>query len=327
MNIGQFIASTGWGGAEKAFVELTNALSETDEVKVLALRGSLLIKRLNPNIEVITLPKTSRFNLYLYWYLLRFIQNNELDIIHTHAAKASTVVCNLSRFVNLKQIATKHNSRPNKVFNQVDHVIAVSQQVAETIQGGATVIHNGITPKKITHNINKSDVFTILAVGRLDPIKGFADLIKQAATLLDFEFQLQIVGEGPELIKLRSLKAQTGLSSIKLLGFREDVPELMSAADLVVINSVTEGLSLVLIESLFYGNVLISTPVSGSKEILPSRFLFERGRLAEKIKDVYENYAIYQEAFDTVKKRYQDQFIIKTIARAHIEYYRQLLSI
>ena len=326
MKIGQFIASTGWGGAEKAFVELANALSEIDTVQAITLRGIQLLAKLAPRVAVVTLPDTSRLDPRLYWHLLRFIRTNKLHIIHTHAAKASAITRHIAGFFDVKQVATKHNSRRNKVFDKIDNVIAVSQQVAETIAGDATVIYNGITPRKPCPRLYDTDLFTLLAIGRLDPIKDFAGLIRAVAQL-DFPFRLQIAGAGPEFSRLCFLRDRLGLNNVELLGFREDIPELMSTADLLVINSLTEVLSFVLTESLFYGNVLISTPISGSMEILPAELLFEHGSLAERIQKIHDNYVTYQKLFARVKEKHAAKFLIKNTAQAHRNYYQRLLAV
>lgn len=322
MNIGQFIASTGWGGAEKAFVNLANGLAASDSVQVIALEGSPLIGRLRADIDVARLPNMSRHNPYIYWALLNILRQRKPDIIHTHAGKASAMVRKLTKFINAKQIATKHNSRKNKLFIKLPHVIAVSQQAKQAAGRHAKIIYNGIIPKPI--NSQPSHVFTLLAIGRLDPIKGFDRLIKAVAQL-DFPFRLQIAGSGPEYAHLLSLAKNSHLNRIDLLGHREDIPELMAAADLIIINSATEGFSLVLMEALFYGRILISTKVGGSVEILSGSLLFESEQLAAKIRQVHTDYKHYQALFTAIKKQYSNQFRIETTIAAHKDYYQQIL--
>ena len=87
---------------------------------------------------------------------------------------------------------------------------------------------------------------------------------------------LQFVGNGPEKEKIASLIQKYNLNGKAiLLGFKENIPEIMNSSDLIVISSHSEGFSLTMVEALFYAPLLISTKVSGATEILDDAFLIE----------------------------------------------------
>ena len=221
-------------------------------------------------------------------------------------------------------VATKHNPRKGRIFEKVRHVTAVSNTVAKTVKQGATVIYNGIVPVAISPDGNRNDPFRILAIGRLDPIKGFDRLIAQAAGL-EINFRLEIIGDGPQREMLQNQIDRAGLNNkVELPGFCDNIPERMSHADLVVISSHSEGFPIVLIESLFYANLLVSTPVGGSTEILDPSLLAGQDRLSEKITDVAGNYKSYRDCFLAVQDVNRNLFMIEAVAKSYVEFYRSV---
>lgn len=52
MKVLQFIASKGWGGAEKSFEELCNGLSQNIQIEVLLFKENEIEKKLDPNIKI-----------------------------------------------------------------------------------------------------------------------------------------------------------------------------------------------------------------------------------------------------------------------------------
>ncbi|WP_192813937.1 glycosyltransferase [Halomonas smyrnensis] len=105
---------------------------------------------------------------------------------------------------------------------------------------------------------------TILQVGRLMPVKNQAWSLKIAAAMRKFgtDFQMFLVGAGPDQQALESQIARMGLTkNVKLLGLREDIAELMAAADVMLMPSLHEGFPLVLVESQAAGlpSVISST--------------------------------------------------------------------
>lgn len=326
MKVVQFLASKGWGGLENVFVSLCNELSKTVEIDVIVFQGSVFIDKFDKNVRIHTLfSNPSRFNPLLYKELYTLIQKLEPDLVHTHGAKTTQIFYYLNRFLDVPHIATKHNSRKGKIFNRLQNVIAVSKGVKDSINhDNVKVIYNGVNPVEV-YRQNKDNLFTLLVVGRLDKIKGLDILIKECAKL-DFAYRLQIVGEGEERKNLEHLISGLGLEEkISLLGFRKDIPQLMKNADIVVMSSHSEGFSVVMVESLFYANLFISTKVSGTNEVLDERFLFDGFNFSQKLNDVYLNYATYKEQFATLTEEIRDRFILSRISDEHLSLYQNIL--
>lgn len=321
MKIIQFIASRGYGGAEKVFVDLCNELEKKTDIslEVLLLKNNKISKYLNKNIKIYYLSDYSRYNLRLYLSVFKIVKNK---IIHTHGIKATKIIYIISLFNKLNFVATKHNTRKGSIFNKIKNVTAVSKSVSRTIKNSnkINIIYNGIrleNTKKIFH----SNKFSILCIGRLDKVKGFDILIENIRNL-NIEYKLFIVGEGKEEENLKKLIIKYNLESkVELLGFRNDIPNLIDSSDLVLISSISEGFSLVAIESLFYSKVLISTKVGICKEILNTEFLINNFDFVTILTNVYNNYEYYSSEFSKIKIQNKNRFLLEYIIEEYINIY------
>jgi glycosyltransferase involved in cell wall biosynthesis len=125
-----------------------------------------------------------------------------------------------------------------------------------------------------------ADDFVILQVARLDPLKDHATAVRMMGHVARRlpGARLVLVGEGPEEGKIRRMVRERSLDAhVLLLGLRTDVPRLLSAADVVLLTSVSEGIPLTLIEGMAAALPAVSTNVGGVREVVEDR---ETGLLA-----------------------------------------------
>lgn len=171
----------------------------------------------------------------------------------------------------------------------VHHHVCVSRGVADFVKSKlklkshqVSVITNGVDinqevakQNSIRQELGLSETTRIiLAVGRLHPQKGFAELIevfKAVANEID-DTHLLIVGDGPEKPKLESRLQRSNLESkVTLTGFRTDVPELMSEAEIYVLSSRWEGMPNVLLQAMLWELPIVATDVEGVSELIQDR--------------------------------------------------------
>jgi glycosyltransferase involved in cell wall biosynthesis len=328
MKILQFIASKGYMGAERSFVELCNELGRTERVYAMVFEKCGFSEKLDGNVEQIHLrSNSSRYNPMLFAEIYRHIGILKPDVIHVHSGKATQIMYHLSLITGKRFdfIATKRNLRREKIFDKVPHVAAISRAVYDQVENVSKyLIYNGVRYMPVTHNEKGNDVFTILAVGALRKVKGFEYLIK-AVSRLEFDFRLRIVGEGEERENLRRHIRRFGLEKkVEILGYREDIPELLSGSDLQVVSSVSEGFSRAIVEGLFYSDVLISTHVGIAPEILPAEFLSRPEELPLKIEEVYKEYELFRRKFYAVKSRYIGRFTTGGMTKEYMKLYEQV---
>lgn len=167
--------------------------------------------------------------------------------------------------------------------------------------------------------------FSIVAVGRLDKIKGF-DLLIRAVSELKFDFELKIYGQGGERQNLQNLIDSLKLQDrVRLCGFCDDVAAVLSASHLHVISSRKEGFPVILIEGIFYSPVLISTRVGGISEILSEEFLYEAVDLGAKIDEIYRDYGKYARAFAQKHAKFKQTLTLQNYISSLKNYYEELL--
>lgn len=292
-----------FGGIENIILQTLNELCKDNDVCIILPKGAKFLDKFDKRVKIYEYKSyDKRYNIFLYLELARII--TKYDILHTHGAKSSQIGYILSKFMNFKFIATKHNGRKGNIFNKIKNVISVSKSVANTIKNKSTVLYFGIKSKNIIQNL--PEIFTITAIGRLDYIKGFDILIKEAANL-EFDFRLNIYGAGKEQETLQNMIKNLHLENkVYILGFCENVEEVLLNSHIQIISSRNEGLPLTLMEGIFYSNLLISTNVGGINEILDSQFLFKQENLSEFLNHIYKNYDNYKKDFIQKESKFKD---------------------
>ena len=187
----------------------------------------------------------------------------------------------------------KNLEHHKKAYSKFDEVICVSQIVKEGIEKkynvkNAKVLYNPINREKILKlsnekidDINHSNKFKLISVGRLSKEKGYDRLLRVVKKLVNEQIgcELLIIGSGKEYDKLNSYIKNNNLEyNIKIVGYKENPYKYVKSSDLFVCSSLSEGYSLVIAESLVLGIPVVSTKCSGPIEILRNG---ENGLLVE----------------------------------------------
>jgi colanic acid/amylovoran biosynthesis glycosyltransferase len=217
------------------------------------------------------------------------------DHIHAHfATYPSTAALLLSRRLGVPFSFTAH---AHDIFLE-DHLLAwkveesafcvaisefnrrfVGERLGEPAAARMRIVHCGISPSLFPFEAEGRDPRRILAVGRLDAIKGFPHLVDACAVLRDrgIDFTCDIVGSGPLGGELRKRIEAHGLAGqVRLLGVRpqEDVGQMMRHAAVFAVPSVVtergdrDGIPVALMEAMACGVPVVSTRVSGIPELV-----------------------------------------------------------
>ncbi len=167
-----------------------------------------------------------------------------------------------------------------------DAVVGVSQTVLDDLRrlGAAShrralLIHNPIIPADFDALAQEpadhpwladKALPTLVAVGRLLPVKDYPTLLRTIALVLQEKpVRLLILGEGTERQALTALIKELNLQEcVCLAGERDNVFPFLKAADLFVLSSTSEAFGNVLVEALACGTSIVSTDCGGPREIL-----------------------------------------------------------
>jgi len=145
----------------------------------------------------------------------------------------------------------------------------------------------GVDDAVIRRPNERHSIFSILAIGRLHPVKNHAFLV-QACWLLKCRgqrFVCRIAGEGSEHKSLEGMIRDFGLQAeVRLLGqlSRDQLDAEYARADLVVLTSRSEGIPLVLMEAMVRGKPVLAPVITGIPELVvdgETGFLYQAGSL------------------------------------------------
>lgn len=289
MKIVQIMAGSGNGGLENHFVDLSNGLADMG-AEVVAISHPKYAERFSSSVRHIPLDLTkSRYNLGNLLKLAAILRREQADIIHSQANKATELVATIKRFIPGKTVATIHNRKKSTgMFTAMDSLIGVSNGTVKNLQHPDThVVYNGLQPyagKTLTrqqlidkYQLNPSLPLCI-AVGRLVPAKAFDDLLSAWQNQFG---QLVIFGDGPDRADLeRQIEELKLAESVTLAGHYNNLREVLSAADLLVISSRREGFCYVMVEALLAELPMVATRVPGTEDVLPEKYLVDPGDIA-----------------------------------------------
>jgi colanic acid/amylovoran biosynthesis glycosyltransferase len=155
----------------------------------------------------------------------------------------------------------------------------LSDRVSPIAKQCMQIVHCGVSPAAFTYQPAGRRAGFILAVGRLDEIKGFIHLIDACALLVErgVAFECHIIGEGPLRATLQRQIDSSGLAAhVRLLGAlsQEEVRRNLLQASVFVLPSVVtargdrDGIPVALMEAMAVGLPVVSTRVSGIPELV-----------------------------------------------------------
>lgn len=220
--------------------------------------------------------------------MAHWFRHERIDVVHTHNTYPHLYATLAARWAGVPVvIQTRHGQRAGHGWKSrisyrwaaklVDRVVAVSDDAA-----GLCVHADGLRQSKVQRIWNGIDLSEFdyhgpvaepiaVSVARLSAEKDFPTLLRATALAAAQvpDLRLRIVGDGPERPKLESLVKELEISQrVEFLGERRDVPELLKHAGFFVTASLTEGISLTLLEAMAVGLPVIATAVGGNPEIV-----------------------------------------------------------
>lgn len=157
------------------------------------------------------------------------------------------------------------------------------------------------------------DDFIVISVGELNKNKNQKVIIKAIAQLNDPQIHYVLCGKGDQLDNLKKLIKKCSIeSNVHFLGYRKDVVDICSQADVFAMPSKREGLPVASLEAMYCGLPLVNSNIRGLEDVTEngkSGFTCEpedASAFAEGIRELKENVSFRKEAasnnFETVKK-------------------------
>lgn len=181
------------------------------------------------------------------------------------------------------------------LLRKFDHITAVGEFIGQALikneglpSDRISVIHNGIDATRFEnartrgHSRPKhcllreqlklaADTPIVLQVARfaevkdhVTAVKAFAEVAQRNSTAV-----LLFAGDGPTRTRIEHLVCEHHLEDrVRFLGVRTDIPDLMAAADVFMLSSLSEGVSVTLLEAMSSGLAIATTDVGGNSEVV-----------------------------------------------------------
>jgi sugar transferase (PEP-CTERM/EpsH1 system associated) len=180
-----------------------------------------------------------------------------------------------------RYMATRHETWLFRQLCRLAHrVIGVSDDaIQRTISAGVPVertcvIHNGVDVSRFSYS-GPDAAGPAMLVARLSPEKDVATLLHAVRHLANNlepgspALRLEIVGDGSDRPSLETLAHNLGLGDrVRFLGQRSDIAAILPRASMFVLPSLTEGISLTLLEAMARGLPVVATRVGGNPEVV-----------------------------------------------------------
>ncbi len=305
------------GGAERVVAGLANNLVPGARSAICCVkRRGELVAGLDPRVDCFLLDKGEGNDANVPFRLARLVRRDRYEVIHTHAWGVFLEGALAAWMTGASHVHTAHGpylihgrglvqrakARLRRILERLaarrcHRLVGVSDAIAKDMRevmrlpaARIATVHNGVDSSQ--RGVELASPFAdaggprLITVGRLDGIKQQQLMLEALARLRD-RFpgaRLVIVGDGPERPHLERRVRELRLASmVCFLGFRNDVARLLAEADVFLLSSRYEGISIALLEALRAGVPVIATRVGGVPETVDdgdSALLFETGDVA-----------------------------------------------
>lgn len=298
----QLVLSLVPGGTERLTIELVTRLIDRFRMVVCCLDapGEWAGELAGHEIPVIALHRTPGFHPSLGARVARVAAAHDVQVIHCHHYSPFVYGRIASLFNRRPRVLFTEHGRlsdaPPILKRRIANAwlsrfsgptFAVSEalkhhMVAEGFPADRVgVIHNGIDPGSLPAEDARArarsalgiseQTYLVGTVARLDPVKDLASLIAAVARLKPHvrSIALAIVGDGEERGTLEASARTLGLAAdVHFVGYRADIRDLLPAFDLYVNSSVSEGVSLTILEAMATALPVVATRVGGTPEVV-----------------------------------------------------------
>ena len=321
MKIAHLVSSQIFAGIEQHVYELSSFMSDVSDQVIICDES---IHHHMGRMKTQSLDIGSRYSPLNTYKLIKFLNQNNVSILHCHGAKASTIGKGVKIFSNIKVVSTIHgHKKNNNAFTNLGAVIGVNKLLIENIPKG-TYIPNWFNPSHAGERSSRTG--PIIAIGRLEPVKGFNQLIK---SWINIQEDLEIIGSGPEEQNLHQLIHDLNLSDrIKIVTNCDysSIEEKYKTTSGLIVSSHREGGPRVVLEAINHEIPVLGSKVGIIPDLIPNECLSEPGN-QESLQALLEEMVplLAQLNMEGIKAALIENYSITSAAKKTKEIYEALL--
>lgn len=215
--------------------------------------------------------------------LARLFTKLRADVVHTHDERPNIYGAPAARLAGIRRVLHTRHSQASKLSARQRWLVRLTAEcndrfVCISADSARWAVRQGLPRRKLSVVPNGIDLARFAAVGpsadgpavlvaRLAPEKDIGTLLSAVSLLPGF--RLEIAGDGPCRAELEHQANELSLTDrVRFLGAVRDVPALLARARLFVLPSLTEGISLTLLEAMARGLPIVATRVGGNPEVV-----------------------------------------------------------
>ncbi len=222
-----------------------------------------------------------------YRRLCRIVEQIKPDIIHTnvgpiHIGYRVAKKYGIPHVWHLREYQVEDfNMHPfpsyknfiDKIHSSDNHCIAITKEIFNhfnLLKDKDIMLYDGVVNSNNMQPVNNNKDRALLFVGRLEDAKGIKDLLSAYNIYRNQggEMDLYVAGKGEKtyVAECMEMLSPKNKRTVHILGFREDVPFLMSKYYALVVPSRSEGFGFITAEAMFNGCLVIGRNTGGTKE-------------------------------------------------------------
>lgn len=295
-----FITDLGIGGAERILFSMLNKMDKARYLPVVCcLYGGELVDKIKElNIRVVDLKARTKLDVSVFFKLYYLLKKEKPDIVHTHLFHANLIGRLVAKLAGTKIIvSTQHYSA--SYYGRIgilsdrftafltDQIIAVSEAAKRFCveeegipKRKIKVIYNGIdldvidgekSGHELRRRLSLGQGPIIGCLGRFVEVKGYKYLFYAASDIVKHypAAKFIILGHGPLKHELMELVNKLGLSNqVIFIDSDTEANAFLSILDIYVLPSLSEGLSVALLEAMAMSKPVVVTKVGGNPEVV-----------------------------------------------------------
>lgn len=280
-----------WHGGEKQAALLAEGLEQRGHrCSIICREDGEFAKRMDEHFEVHRISKRVRSMSALY-QIRQALQKLQPDVVHANDAHALTAfgLATLGKSFPIRVAARRvdfrlRSARKYRWFS--DGLICVSNAVANVCSSSGVppehlhIVHDGVSPEFAESGDRESgrsslalsnEHCLLLTVAKLTDHKGHRYFLEALPELTKQHPQIVVAlaGDGELRDSLETLATELGVrSSVRFLGYRQDVQDLLAAADVIVQPSHMEGLCSSLIDAMLAARPIVASRAGGIPDLL-----------------------------------------------------------
>ena len=340
----------GWRGGQLQVLLLAQGLARhprfAGSVLTVCRTGSQLATRLAAaDLPHTTIAVSSPWSPAAVWRLREVAASFQADLVHAHASHAHTLAALATIGTRRRLITTRRvDFAPTGMwkYRRCARVVAISQAIAGVLgahAGRVEVIPSGIDPQRFAHadrGLGRAslgladDAVVVLCVAALEDHKGHETLLSAWERLASHHPRAYLLLAGSGALRAAIELRAASVPRVLLLEQRDDIPDLLAAADVFALTSNLEGLGTAVMDAMVCGLPVVATRAGGIPELITDELdgllapVRDAEAVAERLARLITDPALRSRLGTAARATAQRRFLASAMVEAYVRLYAEV---